>query len=82
MSDFDRYDDNFDKEQAKQNFLDMLGMMSRINDEAHKKQNEDTMKLAKVFYSQYEAFNNAGFNEEQSFELLLHILSIAGNGVL
>ena len=76
MSDFNRYDDDINESsEEKDNFLNFLNAMAMLN--TAKKEGNSNNHMAKFFYDKYQAFVNAGFSEDQAFELLLTIIGNA-----
>lgn len=72
-SDFNRYDDDVNESsEEKDSFLNFLNAMAMLS--AAKKEGNSSNHMAKFFYDNYQAFVNAGFSEDQAFELLLTII--------
>lgn len=72
-SDFNRYDDDVNESsEERDSFLNFLNAMAMLG--AAKKEGNSNNYMAKFFYDKYQAFVNAGFSEDQAFELLLTII--------
>lgn len=61
----------------KMNFLDFLQMLKEANDNR-----SPYMNMARTVKHTYDAFIEAGFNEEQAFEFVLAILNSAAASMM
>jgi hypothetical protein len=61
----------------KTNFLEFLKMLKEANDAR-----SPYLNMARTIKHTYDAFLEAGFNEEQAFELVLAILNSAASSMM